>query len=577
MLADASELEKHRTRLRVANQLRERVGLTLDVGAVCQDVADAVVPDFADVAVVEVVDAVIRGEDPPLAPLGREVPLRRAAFRSSGGEASAPAHPLGDVRKLPFPGPYAQALTDLQPRVIDLGPDLPWLPADPERAAAIRASGARTLIAMPLTLGGAVLGLLSLYRTGQAGSFDEEDVGFVVTVATAAALAIDRARLYTREHTVAAAVQRRLMPTGPSSQTGIETARAQVFGEAGGGGWCDAFTLACARTALVAGEVSGHGIQAAATMGQLRSVVRSLSRLNLEPDELLARLNDTAVLLAAEHAALPPPDPSHREPLTASCVYAIYDPLAQTCTYARAGHPAPVIVSPDGTPAEVPDIPPGPLLGTADGLPFTAATASLDPGSMLALYTRSILPAAPSGDPDDLGPLRRILAHTQRPLQDLCDEVIYSLRDGARPGDAVLALARTRTFPAGQVGTWQFGPDPEAAARARADVRHQLAGWNIDEETAQTTELTVGELVANAIRYGDPPMWLRLIKDLSISCEVHDGSPVMPYLRHPGTLDEFGRGLLIVGRLVRAWGTRRTPDGKTVWAEAALPAHPGSR
>jgi anti-sigma regulatory factor (Ser/Thr protein kinase) len=571
-----SELEKHRARLRVTNQLRARMEQTRDVVAVCQDVADVLVPAFADAAVVEAVDSVVRGEDPPLAPLGREVPLRRVGFRYWGGEAQIQAHPLGDVRKLPFPSPYAQVLTDLKPRIIDLRQDAPWLSADPERAAAIRRAGVRTLFAIPLTLGGAVLGLLSLYRTEQPGSLGKEDVGFALALAAVAALSIDNARLYTREHTIAATLQRRLLPMRPCSQTGIESATAHVFGEAGGGGWCDSFTVASARTALVVGEVSGQGIQAAAAMGELRTVVRALARLDLEPDELLARLNDTAILLAAERAALPPSDPGHREPLTASCVYAVYDPLAQTCTYARAHHPAPVIVSPDGTPAEVPDVPPGSLLGTTDGLPFTAATVSLDAGSILAFYTPSILPAAPSGGPDDLGPLRRILAHTGRPLQELCDEVVYSLRGGSRPGDAVLHLARTRTFPPGQVGTWQFGPDPKAAGKARAYVRRKLAAWNLDEETAQATELIVAELVTNAIRYGDPPTWLRIIKDLTISCEVHDGSPVTPRLRHPGTLDEFGRGLLIVGRLVQAWGTRYTPDGKIVWAEVALPPQPES-
>jgi len=566
-----SEAEKHHARLGVGNQLGARIGQTLDVVAVCREVADALVPGFAGIAVVEVVDALIRGEEPPLAPLGRKVPLRRAAFRYSGGEARINAHPVRDLRTLPFPSPYVQALTDLKPRVLDLGPDMPWLTADPQLAAAVRASGARTLITVPLTLRGTVLGLLSLYRTEQAGSFDKEDVGFVVTLATVVALSIDRARLYTREHTIAAAVQRRLLPARPCSQTGIETARAQVIGEAGGGGWCNAFTLACARTALVVGEISGQGIQAAATMAELRTVVRSLARLDLEPDELLARLNDTAILLAAERAALPPGDPCQREPLTASCVYAVYDPLAQTCTYARAHHPSPVIVSSDGAPAEAPDIPPGPLLGTTDGLPFTAATVKLEAGSLLAFYSPSILPAAPSSVPDVLGPLRRILADTQRPLQDLCDDVIYSLQDSPCPGDAVLALARIRTFPPGQVGTWQFGPDPEEAGRARTRVRRKLAAWQVDEETAQATELIVSELVTNAIRYGDPPMWLRVVKDLSISCEIHDGNRATPRLRHPGTLDEFGRGLLIVGRIVQAWGTRYTPNGKIVWAEVALP------
>ena len=571
VLADVSEREKKRARWHIRMELRERIERTLDVGATCQDLVDAVVPDFADIAVVEVVDSVVHGEHPPLAPLGREVPLRRTAFRYSDGEHQVQAHPVGDVRTLPFPGPYAQALTDLKPRVLDLRPDLPWLSADPARAEAIRASGARALIAAPLALRGAVLGLLSLYRTEQAGSFDETDVNFVLGLAAKTALCIDRARLYAREHTIATAVQRRLLPARPCSQTGIETAHAQVFGEAGGGGWYDAFTLAGARTALAVGKVSGQGIQAAAAMGEVRTVVRSLARLDLEPDELLARLNDTVVLLAAERAALSPSDPCQREPLTASCVYAIYDPLARTCTYARAYHPAPLIVSPDGTAVEVPDVPPGSLLGTSDGLPFTAVTVKLATGSVLAFYTPSILPATPSGGPGDLDPLRRVLAGAQRPLQDLCDDVVYSLRDGPLPGDAILVLVRTRTFPPGQAATWEFGPRPEEAGRARARVRRQLAAWKADEETAQDTELIVSELVTNAIRYGAPPMWVRIIKDLSISCEVHDGSSIVPRLRHPGTLDESGRGLGIVGRLVQAWGTRYTPDGKTVWTEQALP------
>lgn len=575
VLADAAELEKMRARLPVVSQLRAQVGRTLDVVATCQDVVDVLVPRFADIAVLEVVDSVIRGEDPPMAPLGREVPLRRAAFRYSG-EPQIQAHPLGDVRPLPFPGPYAQVLTDLKPRVLDLGPDMPWLSADPARAEAIRASGARALLAVPLALRGAVFGLLSLYRTEQANCFNETEVELALELAAETALSIDRARLYTREHTIAAAVQRGLLPARRSSQTGIETAHAQVFGDAGGGGWCDAFTVAGARTALVVGEVNGEGIHAATATGAMRTVVRTLARLDLEPDELLARLNDAAILLASERAALPPGDPSHWETLTASCVYAIYDPLSRTCTYARAQHPPPAIVSRYGTAVEVPDVPSGPLLGTSDGPPFTAATVKLAVGSVLALYTPSILPAAPSGDPGDQGPLCRILADAGRPLQDLCDDVVYSLPDGPHPGDAVLVLARTRVFPPGQTGTWQFGPDPKAARRARAHVRRKLAAWKVDEEAAQATELIVSELVTNAIRYGAPPMWLRMTKDLNISCEVHDGNSIAPRLRHPGTLDEFGRGLHIVGRLVQAWGTRYTSDGKTVWTEQALPPQPGA-
>jgi hypothetical protein len=148
-------------------------------------------------------------------------------------------------------------------------------------------------------------------------------------------------------------------------------------------------------------------------------------------------------------------------------VYAVYDPLARTCTYAQAQHPPPVIVSRDGTAVELSDVPSGSLLGTSDGLPFTAATVKLAAGSVLAFYTPSILPAALPDGAGDRDPLGSILADPQRPLQDLCDDLIYSLPDSPRPGGAVLVLARTRPFPPGQTGTWQFGPDPEEAGKAR--------------------------------------------------------------------------------------------------------------
>ena len=568
VLADVGEFEKSDVRMQLLRELHQvRIGQVLDVVATCQELTDVLVPGFADMAAVDVVDSVVRGEDPPVAPVGRDVPLRRAGFRHGGGRRQAQEHRVGAMHRLPFPSPYAQVLTDLKPRLVNLGSDVPWLTADPSGAEAIRASGARTLFAAPLELRGAVFGLLSLYRMRQRGPFDEEEANFIHGLAHLAAVLIDRARLYTREHTVASALQRQLLPARPCSPTGLETAHVQVYGEAGGGGGFDSFALAGARTALIVGQVSSQGIRAAACMGQVRTVVRSLARLDLEPDEILARLNDAVLMLAAERAALPPSDPSQREPLTASGVYAIYDPIAQTCTYARAQHPAPVIVSPGGTAVPMPDVPPGPLLGTAEGLPFTSATVKLPVGSILAFYTPSILPAAPCGDPRDEGPLRRILADAQRPLQDLCDDVVYSLRDCPRSGDSVLVLLRTRTFPAEQAATWRFGRELEEARRARGHLRDKLAAWNVDDDTAQSAELVISELVTNAIRYGAPPMWLRIIKDLSISVEVHDGSPVSPRLRHPGTLDEGGRGLAIVGRLVQAWGTRCTDEGKTVWAE----------
>jgi GAF domain-containing protein/anti-sigma regulatory factor (Ser/Thr protein kinase) len=560
-MLDVTEREKVTARLRVLGSVREHVGQTLDVVATCEELVQAVVPDFADVAVVEVVDAVIRGEDPPPSPLAREVPLRRTAFGYSGGDEQLYAHPVGDVRALPFPTPYAQTLADLKPRLVALAPDTPWLAAVPQRSQAIRASGAHSLITAPLTLRGTVLGLLSLYRADEADAYDEDDVTLATAMAAYTALCIDNARRYTREHTIALTIQRQVLLPRTTTQTAVETARIHVPSEVGGGGGFDAFALSCARTALVVGEAAGHGIHAATTLGQIRTAIHSLAALDLEPDELLARLNDTAISLVQECAALPPGDPPA---VVGSCVYAVYDPLAQTCTIALAGHPPPVIAHPDGK-TEILDLPSGPPLGTAEGPPFAATTISVADGSILAFYTASLLHTSRSPDT-----LQQALAHPDRPLQDLCDDVLYRLRDDTRHGDVFLLLARTHPFPADQVAAWHLDHHPKAVATARTHAQRQLALWGVDEETAYTTEMIVSELVTNAVRYGTPPLRLQLIKDCTLTCEVHDGNPLAPRMRHAKTIDEGGRGLFIVTQLAQNWGARYSLDGKTVWAEQAL-------
>ncbi|WP_329292851.1 ATP-binding SpoIIE family protein phosphatase [Streptomyces sp. NBC_01455] len=560
-MLDVTEREKLGARLRVLGSVREHVGQSLDVVTTCEELVQAVVPNLADIAVVEVVDAVMRGEDPPPSPLRREVPLRRAAVGHSGGKVQIQAHPVGDVRALPFTTPYAQTLTDLKPRLAALGPDTPWLAADPQRGEAIRAAGAHSLITTPLTLRGTVLGLLSLYRTGPADVYDKEDVILALTVAAHTALCIDNARRYTREHTIALTIQRHVLPPGPATQTAVETAHLHVPSKLGGGSGFDTFALPGARTALVVGDAVRHGIQAATTLGQMRTAIHSLAALDLEPDELLARLNDTATNLVQECGVLPPGDPMA---LLGSCVYAVYDPLAQTCTIALADHPPPVIAHPDGS-TEILDLPAGPPLGSAEGPPFAATTISVADGSVLAFYTASLLHAARSPDT-----LQRVLAHPDRPLQDLCDDVLYRLWTDTRHRDIFLLLARTHPFPADQVATWHLDQQPRVVATARTLAQHQLTLWGIDEETAYTAEMIVSELVTNAVRYGTPPLRLQLIKDRTLTCEVHDGNPLAPRLRHAKTIDEGGRGMFIIAQLAQHWGVRYSLDGKTVWAEQTL-------
>nr|WSW48125.1 SpoIIE family protein phosphatase [Streptomyces sp. NBC_01001] len=566
-VVEVTEREKGHPRAEVLRIAGEQVGRTLDVMTTCQELVDVVVPRLADVAVVEVVDAVLRGDEPPLAPLPREVPLRRAAFRSSGGgSADEPqAHPLGDVRALPAPTPYTQALSDLRPRAVTLDGDLPWLAADPDRAAAIRAAGAHHLITAPLTVRDTVLGLISLYRTQQPEAYDERDVGLVLQLADHTALCIDNARRYTREHTIAATVQRQLLPRHPAAHTALETAYLLLPSDSGVQ-WYDTVALSGARTALVVGSVAGQGVHSVAVMGQLRTVVRSLAAFDLEPDELLARLNGTATFLAAERAALPTADPVHGQAFAARCTYAVYDPLTRTCTVAGAGSPRLVVVHPDGS-TEIRDVPSGSLLGSAEGTPFATTAFEIPERSLLILSDTPMPTLEPSADPDVF---RRLLARPERSLEELRDDVLYAFAGGGQAGPAALLLARTRAFPADRVAVWQLPDAPTAAATARRLVRGRLAAWNVEEETAFDTELIVSELVTNAVRYGSPPLELRVINDRALTCEVRDSSQSAPHLRHAGVVDEGGRGLFIIAELAQAWGTRYTAIGKTIWTEQTL-------
>ncbi|MFF4353485.1 SpoIIE family protein phosphatase [Streptomyces sp. NPDC001530] len=561
---DVTERERARARTQVLDAVRRHVGRTLDPAVTGEELVAAVVPAFADVAVVEVVDAVIRGDDPPLAPLPTGTPMMRTAFRSTHPRPPQ-AHPVGDVRRLPAPTPFTQALTDLGPRVIELHPTAPWLSVDPPRAEAILSSGAHSLLVVPLALRDAALGIVSLYRTGHSPHFDEGDREFAVELAAHTALCIDNARRYTREHTVAATVQRQLLPRHPETHPSLETAYLSVTG-ADPGAWYDTIVLSSARTALVVGKVSGSGLNAAATMGQLRTVVRSLAAFDLAPDELLARLHGTAGQLAAERAHLPLGDPLRREALTADCVYAVHDPLTGRCAMAAAGHLAPLVVRPDRT-VTVPSTPAGPRLGTTEGAPFAAVDVEVPDGSVLVFTSDPLLTSYLA---ESSGPLPSTADYQDRLLQDLCDALVYALPAGLGAGDAAVIVARTRSFPPDRFAAWPLDPDPAAVAVARRRTRGQLAAWGVDDETASDTQLIVSELVTNAVRYGSPPIELRLIHDRTLTCEVRDAGSAAPHLRHAATADEGGRGLFITAQLAQAWGTRFTAPGKTIWAELAL-------
>ena len=429
-----------------------------------------------------------------------------------------------------------------------------------------------SVMMVPLSARGVTLGVMLLLRHGTADPFVQDDLTLAEEIAARAAVSIDNARSYTREHRTALTLQRSLLPERLTGAEAVDLAHRYLPAGSGdeiGGDWFDVIALSGGRVALVVGDVVGHGVHASATMGRLRTAVRTLADAEFAPDELLTRLDDLVIRLDREEG----PDARGQSEeasgeVGATCLYAVYDPVTGRCDLARAGHPPPVLVTSDGT-VQVVDLPAGPPLGLG-GLPFEAAQIEMAEGSLLALYTDGLI-ETPGRDIDvGLDLLCEALRRPAAGLEETCDEVLRKVLPEPPADDVVLLLARTSTLGADQVHTWQLPMDPAAVAGARKVAAEQLDTWGL-AELEFATELIVSELVTNAIRYGNGPVELRLIRADALICEVSDGSSTAPHLRRARIYDEGGRGLLLVAHVAERWGSRQTSVGKTIWAEQPLP------
>jgi anti-sigma regulatory factor (Ser/Thr protein kinase) len=430
---------------------------------------------------------------------------------------------------------------------------------------------------VPLLARGATLGLVSLVRHQRPQPFQDDDVALGVQIAARAAVAIDNARRYTREHATALTLQRSLLQRRLPAQAAVEVAARYLPAQGGvavGGDWFDVIRLSGSRVGLVVGDVVGHGIHAAATMGRLRTAVRTLADIDLEPEELLTRLDDVVTRLAAEEELSPDGKPD----LSATCLYAVYDPVSRCCSMSRAGHPVPAVVRPDGT-AEFLDLPAGPPLGLG-GLPFEETEIQLPEGTLLVLYTDGLIESRQRDIDAGLTAMRKVLSdvhlrpdgppHAMPPLDTVCDSLVDALLPDRAEDDAAVLVARTRALAPDRIAAWDLPAEPAVVADARAAIACQLADWGL-ADIGFTTEVLVSELVTNAIRHAQSPIQLRMILDGALNCEVSDGSSTAPHLRRADRYDEDGRGLMLVAQLAERWGTRYSRTGKTIWAQQPLP------
>ncbi|WP_437024301.1 SpoIIE family protein phosphatase [Streptomyces bungoensis] len=565
LTALTGQAEVARGRLSYLYEAGTRIGTTLDVRRTAEELAEVAVPRMADFVTVELLDSVLRGEEPT----GAVHRMRRTALRGVG--AGPPLQPVGDlIRFVVADTPMAAALNRGKAVLVpDLHTAEDWRAHDPGGAQRALDFGIHSLITVPLRARGVVLGMVNFWRGSGSPRFEEEDVAVAEELVARAAVAIDNARRYAREHAMADTLQRSLLPVGLPDQDVLEIASRYLPAQSGvGGDWFDVIPLPGFRVALVVGDIVGHGLHAAVTMGRLRTAVLNFSSLDLAPDELLGHLDEMVTRLDS-HTAGPEDD---RAPLTgATCLYAVYDPVGGHCTLSRAGHLAPAVVDDRGR-VTFPDLPLSPPLGVG-GHPFEAGELDLPEGSRLVLFTDGLVEDRGRDVDEGLAALRSALADAGRSPEETCRALVETMLP-AHPGDDVaLLVARTRTLDPSRVAVWDVPSDARAVSRVRAEVSRRLDDWGLGD-TAFSTELIVSELLTNAIRYGSPPVRVRLLLGRTLVCEVSDGSSTSPRLRRAATTDEGGRGLFLVSQFAQRWGTRHAAQGKVIWAEQALDHRP---
>lgn len=567
MLMPTTARQRDHQHLDLLHEASERIGTSLDVLRTSRDLAEVLVPAFGDITWVELAEAMFQGDEPPkLAGAGLWY-LRRAVMVSATGSlSSCLLQPGRTVPPLPDPPVLRKlrcgetVLASVQEAREQLGPELAPLFV-PEHG--------HSVLYAPLFARGLLLGAVVVWRTDHPEPFVEEDRKLLAEIASRAALSVDNARRYTREHRAAVALQQRLLPRATSDIPAVEAAGSYVPAGGGadiGGDWFDVIPLPSLRVALVVGDVMGHGLHATATMGRLRTAVQTLADLELEPDELLTHVDDLVQQLAEEAG------PAQRDAVGATCLYALYDPVTRQCAVASAGHPPPVLRGPDGT-ARAIDIVTGPPLGVG-GMPFEVTHLRLEPGSVLALYTDGLVTLGGQDIEDGMSRLADGLATLcggagPPSLDRVGRSLISRATESPSRDDVALLLARTRALPDDSTAVWRFPADPAIVTEAREAVTGQLASWDLDH-LAFTTELIVSELVTNAIRYAGGPVDLRLIRDTVLICEVSDPSNTQPRLCRARWTDEGGRGLYLVAQLTTRWGSRYGQRGKTIWTEQSL-------
>ncbi|MEU3460478.1 SpoIIE family protein phosphatase [Streptomyces sp. NPDC006733] len=561
-LEDAHQAQE---RLALLNDASSRIGTTLDLTRTAEELVELVLPRFADFATVDLLESVVQGGEelgaPSPTPTDGTVLVRAVAVGEIPGAGLIGASDAigGTSRSAKL---YAESLRTgrsvLEAHVDEAA--LRRISSHPERIQPGLDAGIHSYLLVPLLARGVVLGGAEFIRLRNPEPFTAADVALAEELAARAAVCIDNARLYRRERDTALTLQRSLLPQEVHLTPGLEIAYrylpSSVVSEVGGD-WFDVVPLSCGRVALIVGDVMGHGIRAAATMGQLRTAARTLITLDISPDRVLRRLDETAAAMGDGQFT--------------TCVCAVFDPVDRSCVIACAGHPPPVVQDPHGETRLI-DLPSGAPLGVG-GVAFENVEFTLPEDGVLVLYTDGLIERRDRDLDEGMLLLSQAVSRRGPSLEASCDAVLDALSAKDSEDDIAIIMARALPVSDDWIVRLPLSGDMAVVGQARRFTRTTLRAWGL-AALSEVGELLVSELVSNALLHTGRPTELRLFRDRVLTLEVADTDAQAPRVRRVADDAEGGRGMHLVNELAHRWGSRATRHGKVVWIELEMP--PGS-